>query len=60
MEIKDMKKMKKEELEKELQKMENELQVVKKDVRSGKEKNVKKSLRIKKNIARIHTVLNEK
>jgi ribosomal protein L29 len=60
MKIKDIKVMKKEDLQKELAKFQAELFEAKKEIRDGKEKNVKKSLRIKRIIARIQTVLNEK
>jgi ribosomal protein L29 len=60
MNIQEIKKLKTEELVKELLKKQEELFEVSKDIRNGKEKNVKKSLRIKRIIARIQTVLNEK
>jgi len=60
MEIKDIRAMKKEDLQKELAKFQADLLESKKGIRDGKEKNVKKSLRIKRIIARIQTVLNEK
>ncbi len=59
MNMKEIRKLKKEELFKELGSLESELVRVKNEIRAGKEKNVRKSLRIKKNIARIRTVLNE-
>jgi ribosomal protein L29 len=59
MKINDIRNLKKEELEKELGSLEAELVTAKKEIRYGKEKNVKKNLRIKRNIARIRTVLNE-
>ncbi len=60
MKIGEIKKLTIEQLETELAKFCKELVQVGKDVRNGKEKNVKKSLRIKRIIARIQTVLNEK
>ncbi len=60
MKIKDIKNLKIEQLEEELEKYSKELFQSNKDIREGKEKNVKKSLRIKRIIARIQTVLNEK
>jgi ribosomal protein L29 len=60
MKIKEIRDTKTEQLEKELDKFERELLVAKKDIRDGKEKNVRKGLRIKRNIARIQTVLNER
>ncbi len=60
MKIKDIKAMKKEDLQKELVRFQTELFEAKKGIRDGKEKDVKKSLRIKRIIARIQTVLNEK
>jgi ribosomal protein L29 len=60
MKIGEIKKLTIEQLETELAKFRKELVQVGKDVRNGKEKNVKKSLRIKRIIARIQTVLNEK
>ncbi len=60
MKIKEIRDTKTEQLAKELDKFERELLVAKKDIRDGKEKNVRKGLRIKRNIARIQTVLNER
>ena len=60
MKVKDIRAMKKEDLQKELVKFQAELFEAKKDISDGKEKNVKKGLRIKRIIARIQTVLNEK
>ncbi len=60
MEIKDIKKLNMEELDKELYKFRKEFSQAKKEIRDGKEKDVRKGLRIKRIIARIHTVLNEK
>ena len=60
MKIEEIKKLKIEDLETELKSFCREFIQVGKDIRSGKEKNVKKSLRIKRIIARIQTVLNEK
>ncbi len=59
MNIQEMKKLNKQELLKELGVLKQELETSKADISSGKEKNVRKSLRIKRNIARIQTVLNE-
>ncbi len=59
MKIQEIRKLKIEELENELKKLEGEFSEVFKDIRNGKEKNVRKGLRIKRIIARIHTVLNE-
>lgn len=59
MKMDDIRKLKKEELKKELGSLKAELVTAKKEIKSGKEKNVRKGLRIKKNIARIRTVLNE-
>ncbi len=60
MKIKEIKEAKIEDLEKELERLSTELFQAKRDIRDGKEKNVKKSLRIKRIIARIQTVLNER
>lgn len=60
MKIKEIKDSKTEELQKELESLSQELFQTKRDIRDGKEKNVKKSLRIKRIIARIQTVLNER
>lgn len=60
MEIKDIKKLNIEELEKEISKFRKEFSQAKKQIRDGKEKDVRKGLRIKRIIARIQTVLNEK
>ena len=60
MKIEEIRKLKIEDLEIELKSFRREFIQVGKDIRSGKEKNVKKSLRIKRIIARIQTVLNEK
>ncbi len=60
MEIKEIKKLKIEDLEKEIGKLSKEYSKAKKDIRDGKEKDVRKGLRIKRIIARIQTVLNEK
>ena len=57
--INEIRKLKKEELEKELGSLKAELATAKEEIKSGKEKNVRKGLRTKKNIARIRTVLNE-
>ena len=59
MDIKEMRKLKREDLEKELGQLCSQLEQAKQDIETGKEKNVRKTLRIKRNIARIHTVLNE-
>lgn len=60
MEIKEIKKLNIEELEKEIEKFRKELFQARKEIRDGKEKDVRKGLRIKRIIARIQTVLNEK
>ena len=60
MKTQEIRKLKTEELVTELLKKQEELFEVSKEIRNGKEKNVKKSLRIKRIIARIQTVLNEK
>ena len=60
MKIQEIRKLADEQLEVELKKFQKELGEVSKEIREGKEKDVKKSLRIKRTIARIHTVLNEK
>jgi large subunit ribosomal protein L29 len=60
MKIKEIRNIKTEQLEKELEKFRKELFEVAKEIRDGKEKNVRKSLRIKRIIARIQTVLNER
>ena len=60
MNIKEIRDLKTEQLEKELGKFRKELFQANKEIRDGKEKNVRKSLRIKRIIARIQTVLNEK
>ncbi len=60
MDIKEIRKLKDEDLEKELGQLRSQLEQVKQDIEVGKEKNVRKTLRIKKNIARILTVLNER
>lgn len=60
MKIKEIRNIKTEQLEKELDKFRKELFEVGKEIRDGKEKNVRKSLRIKRIIARIQTVLNER
>ena len=59
MEIKEIKKLNIEELEKEIEKFRKELFQARKEIRDGKEKDVRKGLRIKRIIARIQTVLNE-
>ncbi len=59
MKIDEIKKMKKEDMEKEITSLKKELLKTKEEIEKGKEKNVRKGLRIKRNIARIHTVLNE-
>jgi ribosomal protein L29 len=50
----------KEELKKEITTLEKEIQKVVSDILQKKEKNVKKASRIRKDIARIKTLLNEK
>ena len=60
MEIKEIRKLNIEQLEKEAEKFSKELIKVRKNIREGKEKDVRKGLRIKRIIARIQTVLNEK
>ncbi len=60
MKLEDIRKLNIEDLNTELRSYRAELIQVGKDIRSGKEKNVRKSLRIKRIIARIQTVLNEK
>ncbi|GEM_PF-2910731 len=59
MELKEIRKLKTEDLNKELEKFYKQLVKIKKDIRDGKEKDVRKGLRIKRIIARIQTVLNE-
>lgn len=54
-----IRKMEKSSIEKELQKMEAELVEISENIRMGKEKDVRKSLKIKRNIARMLTVLKE-
>ena len=60
MEIKEIRKLNIEQLEKEVEKFSKEFIKVSKNIREGKEKDVRKGLRIKRIIARIQTVLNEK
>jgi ribosomal protein L29 len=60
MKIKEIRSLKTEQLEKELEKFRKELFQSNKEIKDGKEKDVRKSLRIKRIIARIRTVLNEK
>ena len=60
MDVKDLRKKTEEELKKEISQSYLELKNVMEDIRTGKEKNVKKGLKIRKNIARMLTVLNEK
>lgn len=49
-----------EDLRKELVSLREEYSVLKKNILKGKEKNVRKSLSIKRNIARIQTALTQK
>ncbi len=59
MKTKDIRNLKNDQLEQELEKFQREFTQANKEIKEGKEKNVKKSLRIKRIIARIQTVLNE-
>ena len=54
-----MRKMKVEEIEKEITQAYVELKNTRDEISSGKEKDVSKSLKIRRNIARMLTVLNE-
>lgn len=56
----DLRKKNKEELQEELKKLKGELNDVVLEVVKGKEKNLKKTGNIKRDIARVSTVLNEK
>lgn len=49
-----------EDLKKELVSLKEEYSTIKKNILKGKEKNVRKSLSIKRNIARIQTALTQK
>ena len=58
MDIKKLKELKQEELKERLSKRQEDLVVTKYDVKMGQEKNYKKIMIIKKEIARINTLLN--
>jgi ribosomal protein L29 len=58
--IKQFKSKSKEALTKELTEMQGKLWTLTSDLKTGKVKNVREIKDIKKNIARIHTVMNEK
>lgn len=58
--VEEFRKKTKEELKKEMANLEKEIQKVVSDILQKKEKNVKKASHIRKDIARIKTLLNEK
>ena len=60
MKTSEIRKLKKEELEKQIAEQKEEFYKTSDEVQSGKEKDLGKSLKIRRNIARMLTVLNEK